>query len=106
MPYAEDEIFNYHGYGNLFLLEKDLRCGTKISQNFSNKQKMRLLPRAVADEIPFSSYKLPLALKELNIAPDSVIALVMKKTIEACERPAGAECVVGPPGLEPGTRPL
>ncbi|GLJ15591.1 hypothetical protein SUGI_0256210 [Cryptomeria japonica] len=71
-----------------FLLEKDLVSGTKVSLTFLRERERHFLPRSVADQIPFYSDKLPLALKELNIAPDSVMALAMKETLQACERPA------------------
>ncbi|XP_059073407.1 BURP domain-containing protein 5-like [Cryptomeria japonica] len=70
-----------------FLLEKDLVSGTKKYLSYSNTQKMHFLPRSVADKIPFSSDNLSVALKELNIAPDSDMGLAMKQTLKVCEAP-------------------
>ncbi|XP_059070841.1 BURP domain-containing protein 5-like [Cryptomeria japonica] len=77
----------------MLLLEKDLVGGTKVPLTFlhesiPNSHQKYFLPRAVADEIPFSSDKLSVALKELNIAPDSITALAMKETLQDCESPA------------------
>ncbi len=79
----------------MFLLEKDLEVGTKVSLTFvqaasiPKSQAKHFLPRIAADKLPFSSDKLSLALKELNVAPNSLAAVVMNETLQACERPAG-----------------
>ncbi|XP_059073895.1 BURP domain-containing protein 5 [Cryptomeria japonica] len=71
-----------------FLLEKDLVRGTRKYLSFSNTQKIpKFLPRSVADEIPFSSDKLSAVLRQLNIAPDSVMGLAMKQNLQDCEAP-------------------
>ncbi|XP_059073414.1 uncharacterized protein LOC131874176 [Cryptomeria japonica] len=42
-----------------FLLEKDLVSGIKVSLTFLRERERRFLQRSVADQIPFSSDKLP-----------------------------------------------
>ncbi|XP_057849710.2 BURP domain protein RD22-like [Cryptomeria japonica] len=86
--YAADvQMPTTHSSQSVFLLEKDLVSGTKKYLSYSNTQKMHFLPRSVADKIPFSSDNLSVALKELNIAPDSDMGLAMKQTLKVCEAP-------------------
>lgn len=73
----------------LFFLEKDLHQGTKFNIFFSKfKSDPKFLPRSVADTIPFSSSKVPEALKHFSVEPNSQDALTMIKTIKECEEPA------------------
>ncbi|XP_073116457.1 BURP domain-containing protein 6-like [Elaeis guineensis] len=73
----------------LFFLEKDLHPGAKMTLHFIRTTTgATLLPRRAADSIPFSSAKLPEILSRLSIAPNSMEAEVMKKTLHECEEPA------------------
>lgn len=78
---------------SMFLLEKDLHSGTKVSlrlvqENNPDTQKTHFLPRGVAEQIPFSSSKFSVALKELNVEQDSDMGVSMKETLQECESPA------------------
>lgn len=77
---------------SMFLLEKDLHSGTRVSlrlvqENNPDAQKTQFLPRGVAEKIPFSSEKLSVALQQLDVAQDSDLALAMKDTLQECESP-------------------
>ncbi|GLJ54975.1 hypothetical protein SUGI_1180290 [Cryptomeria japonica] len=78
---------------SMFLLEKDLHSGTKVSlrlvqENNPDAQKTQFLPRGVAEQIPFTSDKFSVALKELNVEQDSDMGVAMKETLQECESPA------------------
>lgn len=78
---------------SMFMLEKDLHGGTKVSlrlvqENNPEAQKTHFLPRGVAEEIPFSSRKISMALKELNVGEASDMGVAMKETLQECESPA------------------
>ncbi|XP_038986196.1 BURP domain-containing protein 6-like [Phoenix dactylifera] len=73
----------------LFFLEEDLHPGAKMTLHFIRTTiGATLLPRRAADSIPFSSAKLPAILSRLSIAPNSIEAKVMNKTLHECEEPA------------------
>ncbi|XP_073116459.1 BURP domain-containing protein 6-like isoform X1 [Elaeis guineensis] len=73
----------------VFFLEKDLHPGANMTFHFTRTTTgATLLPRELADSIPFSSAKLPEILSRLSIAPDSVQAETMKKILLECEEPA------------------
>ncbi|KAG8375551.1 hypothetical protein BUALT_Bualt10G0111800 [Buddleja alternifolia] len=70
----------------LFFLEKDLHEGKKMNLHFSKATNdVTLLPRQVADSIPFSSNKLPEILNKFSVNPNSAEAEIMKKTIKECK---------------------
>ncbi|KAI3826098.1 hypothetical protein L1987_00141 [Smallanthus sonchifolius] len=86
---------NYHKYESklkdipnvaLFFLENDLRQGTQMNQRFLKKDRIStLLPRKIADSIPFSSNNLPQIYNKFSVKPDSVEAKIMKQTLAECE---------------------
>ncbi|XP_073055380.1 BURP domain protein RD22-like [Primulina eburnea] len=70
----------------LFFLQKDLTPGKKMNLNFYKPENgATVLPRKVADSIPFSSDKLPEIFRKLSVNPNSKEAEIMKKTIQECE---------------------
>nr|XP_010943940.3 BURP domain-containing protein 6 [Elaeis guineensis] len=72
-----------------FFLKKDLHPGAKMTLHFIRTiTGATLLPRQVADSIPFSSAKLPEILSRLSITPNSIEAKAMKMTLQDCEEPA------------------
>ncbi|GLJ25092.1 hypothetical protein SUGI_0479920 [Cryptomeria japonica] len=78
---------------SMFLLEKDLHSGTKVflrlvQDNNPDAQKTHFFPHGVAEEIPFASSKLSVALRELNVAQDSDMGVAMEETLQECESPA------------------
>ncbi|XP_042471641.1 BURP domain-containing protein 3-like [Zingiber officinale] len=77
---------------SLFFLEKDLFPGATFDLQFKRSipKHADLLPRRVADALPFSSNKLPDVLALLSINPNSKEAREMSATLERCERTANA----------------
>ncbi|XP_074569267.1 BURP domain-containing protein 6-like [Curcuma longa] len=77
---------------SLFFLEKDLFPGATFDLQFkrSISKHADLLPRRVADALPFSSDKLPDVLALLSVDPDSKEAREMSATLERCERTSNA----------------
>lgn len=73
----------------LFFLEKDLHPSKKLNLHFTKTTSgAKLLPRHVAETIPFSSNEFSDILNRFSVEPGSAEALEMKKTIEECEVPA------------------
>ncbi|TLP70124.1 hypothetical protein FEF27_13160, partial [Nesterenkonia sphaerica] len=77
---------------SLFFLEKDLFPGATFDLQFKRSipKHADLLPRRVADALPFSSNKLPDILALLSIDPNSKEAREMSATLERCEGTANA----------------
>ncbi|XP_042467252.1 BURP domain-containing protein 6-like [Zingiber officinale] len=77
---------------SLFFLEKDLFPGVTFDLQFKRSipKHADLLPRRVADVLPFSSNKLPDILVLLSIDPNSKEAREMSATLERCEGTANA----------------
>ncbi|CAA3007175.1 Hypothetical predicted protein [Olea europaea subsp. europaea] len=71
----------------LFFLEKDLYKGNNMKLHFfmSAYDQGSLLPRRVADSIPFSSEKFLEILNRFSVNPSSKKAKIMKKTLQECE---------------------
>ncbi|KAL3844156.1 hypothetical protein ACJIZ3_001559 [Penstemon smallii] len=74
----------------LFFLEQDLHVGQKMKLNLdfktrNNEAAATMLPRQVADSVPFSSDKLWEILDKFSVKADTEEAEVMKKTIRECE---------------------
>ncbi|XP_078181525.1 BURP domain-containing protein 6-like isoform X2 [Carex rostrata] len=77
--------------GSIFFLGKSLRIGSTMTLHFTRATAgASLLPRQVADSIPFSSSKLPDILSRLSIDPSSEMASSIKKTLAECEANATA----------------
>lgn len=75
--------------GSIFFLEKSLQPGTTMTLHFTRATAgASLLPRQVADSIPFSSSMLPEILSRLSIDPSSEKASAIKKTLAECEAKA------------------
>lgn len=76
----------------LFFHEEAVQVGKKISLYFPSAASapLGLLPRHVADSIPFSTSSLPSALAQLGIARNSVQAANMEETLYMCGLPAKA----------------
>ncbi|KAI7743634.1 hypothetical protein M8C21_012056 [Ambrosia artemisiifolia] len=70
----------------LFFQEQDLHQGKEMNLHFTkNNEKATFLPRKIADEIPFSSNKLPQIYEEFSVKLDSMEAEMMKQTLNECE---------------------
>ncbi|XP_038976599.1 BURP domain-containing protein 3-like, partial [Phoenix dactylifera] len=76
-------------FATIFFLQKDvLHPGANKTIHFIRTSSgATLLPRRMADSIPFSSIKLPEMLARLSINPNSTEAESMKKTLQDCEAP-------------------
>ncbi|KZV51135.1 rd22-c protein [Dorcoceras hygrometricum] len=85
--YAASETQLHHDPNiALFFLQKDLAAGKKMNINFyKTRNGATVLPRKVADSIPFSSHKLPEIFSKFSVDPKSIEAEIMKKTIQECE---------------------
>ncbi|XP_042467243.1 BURP domain-containing protein 6-like [Zingiber officinale] len=77
---------------SLFFLEKDLFPGATFDLQFKRSipKHADLLPRRVADTLPFSSNKLPDVLALFSVDPNSKEARDMSATLERCECTANA----------------
>ncbi|CAK9182711.1 unnamed protein product [Ilex paraguariensis] len=65
----------------LFFLEKNIHKGTEMNLQFiETRRKSTLLPRLVAELIPFALEKMPEILNKFSVSPNSVEAEAMKKT--------------------------
>nr|AYN06992.1 lyciumin precursor peptide [Lycium barbarum var. barbarum] len=73
-----------------YFFETDLHQGKKMNlPSLKNYNPAPILPRKVADSIPFSSDKIEEILKHFSIDKDSEGAKMIKKTIKMCEEQAG-----------------
>lgn len=74
---------------SLFFLEKDLGPGATKSMLFrrTNVVSSTIVPRQVANAIPFSAAKLSEILHHFSIKPDTVEASAIKLTLDLCEKP-------------------
>ncbi|KAF3454280.1 hypothetical protein FNV43_RR04727 [Rhamnella rubrinervis] len=69
-----------------FFLENDLHSGKKMKLHFPKPtSEAKLLPRQVAESIPFSTTKLSEILNHFRVQPRSVEAETLRQTIEECE---------------------
>ncbi|KAF3332156.1 BURP domain-containing protein 3-like protein [Carex littledalei] len=81
LPAATEE-----SVGSFYFSGKSLRIGSTMTLHFTRATAgASLLPRQVADSIPFSSSKLPNILSRLSIDPSSEMASSIKKTLAECE---------------------
>ncbi|CAM0876428.1 unnamed protein product [Alopecurus aequalis] len=73
----------------VFFREEAVRVGESLPLRFppGATAALGLLPRQVADSIPFSTRALPGVLAMLGVAPGSVAAAKMEDTLHACEAP-------------------
>lgn len=71
----------------LFFLEKDLHQGTKLNMQFTktSDNEAKILPREVANSIPFSSNKIETILNHFSIKEGSEESEIVKTTINECE---------------------
>ncbi|KAF3454279.1 hypothetical protein FNV43_RR04726 [Rhamnella rubrinervis] len=70
-----------------FFLENDLHAGKKMKLYFpKTTNRGKLLPRKVAESIPFSTTKLSEILNHFRVQPGSVEAEILRQTIEECEQ--------------------
>ncbi|XP_059288228.1 BURP domain-containing protein 17-like [Lycium ferocissimum] len=73
-----------------YFFETDLHQGKKMNlPSLKNYNPAPILPRKVADSIPFSSDKIEEILNHFSIDKDSEGAKLIKKTLKMCEEPAG-----------------
>ncbi|KAJ8769506.1 hypothetical protein K2173_004251 [Erythroxylum novogranatense] len=71
---------------SLFFKEKDMFPGKKFNLCFiKTTPKTKLIPRQIADLIPFSSTKFSEILKLFSVESNSTNADIMSRTIEECE---------------------
>ncbi|KAI9116775.1 hypothetical protein K1719_012141 [Acacia pycnantha] len=102
LQYPKLGYINYRSYGSanmtqllhnsnetMFFLEKDLNAGRKMNLHFTHRiiTNASFLPRQVVKSIPFSSSKMDEILNNFNLERGSVVAKVMKDTINICEEP-------------------
>ncbi|KAF3454281.1 hypothetical protein FNV43_RR04728 [Rhamnella rubrinervis] len=70
-----------------FFLENDLHSGKKMKLHFpKTTNRGKLLPRKVAESMPFSTTKLSEILNDFRVQPASVEAEILRQTIEECEQ--------------------
>ncbi|KQJ98849.1 protein RAFTIN 1B [Brachypodium distachyon] len=71
----------------VFFHEEAVRVGERLRFHFppASPAPLGLLPRHVADSIPFSPGSLPAALATLGVAPDSAMARRMEATLSTCD---------------------
>jgi hypothetical protein len=78
---------------SVFFHEEAVRVGERLSIHFraAAPAALGLLPRGVADSIPFTTAALPAVLALLGVPPGSSRAAAMAETLRTCERtlPAG-----------------
>jgi hypothetical protein len=86
---AADNTDNSMDNITFFFHEKEVRVGNSMNFYFPPPQTtpLGLLPRRVAESIPFSSSALPSVLSRLDIPKDSTLAATMQLTLEMCEMP-------------------
>ncbi|XP_012090068.1 BURP domain-containing protein 5 [Jatropha curcas] len=69
-----------------FFVYNDLHVGQKMRLHITKStNKARILPRQVADSIPFSVDHLPAILQRFSVKPESPQAKFIKQTIKDCE---------------------
>ncbi|CAO2184108.1 unnamed protein product [Urochloa humidicola] len=73
----------------VFFHEEAVRAGARLHFHFpaAAQAALGLLPRTVADAIPFASPSLPSVLALLGVSPGSAQAAAMAETLRACELP-------------------
>ena len=80
---------------SFFFNLKDIKAGNKVPFYFEKRlprSASRFLPRAKADDIPFSSKQLPYLLKLFSFPPGSKEAIEVEDTLKSCEaRPVTGE---------------
>uniref|UniRef100_A0A2C9VRG5 BURP domain-containing protein n=1 Tax=Manihot esculenta TaxID=3983 RepID=A0A2C9VRG5_MANES len=82
--------FNKHALSNstVFFLPNDLHAGKKMRVHITKSaNKARILPRQVADSLPFSTNKLAEIMKRFSVNPESRQGKILKQTVEDCESP-------------------
>ncbi|XP_037495439.1 BURP domain-containing protein 17 isoform X1 [Jatropha curcas] len=85
-----EEKFHKHNLPNstVFFVYNDLHAGQKMRVHITKStNKARILPRQVAESIPFSTDKLSEIFQRFSVDPESRQSKVMKQTIEDCESP-------------------
>ncbi|XP_034598779.1 protein RAFTIN 1B isoform X2 [Setaria viridis] len=73
----------------VFFHEEAVRVGERLAFRFpaASPAPLGLLPRHIADAIPFAAPSLPAVLALLGVAPGSAQAAAMARTLRACETP-------------------
>ncbi|KDP22137.1 hypothetical protein JCGZ_25968 [Jatropha curcas] len=82
--------FDKHNLPNstVFFIHNDLHAGQKMRLHITKStNKARILPRQVADSIPFSTDKLLEIFQRFSVDPESSQGKVIKQTIDDCESP-------------------
>ncbi|KDP22138.1 hypothetical protein JCGZ_25969 [Jatropha curcas] len=85
-----EEKFHKHNLpsSTVFFVYNDLHAGKKMKVHITKStNKARILPRQVADSIPFSTDKLSEIFQRFSVDPESRQGKVMKQTIVDCESP-------------------
>jgi len=77
-----------HPKPSIFFSEEELRPGTKLDTHFpKTKDLTPLLPRQVAERLPFSSEKINEILEIFAVKPKSENVEIVQKAINYCEEP-------------------
>ncbi|KAF8758064.1 hypothetical protein HU200_010724 [Digitaria exilis] len=73
----------------VFFHEESVRVGERLAFHFpaASPAPLGLLPRNVADAIPFTTSSLPSVLSLLGVSPSSAQAAAMAETLRTCESP-------------------
>ena len=88
VPVAEHHHHD-HSKSSIFFLEEGLRRGTKLDAHFpKRKYSSPLLPRKIAEHLPFSSEKINEILEVLVVEPKSEKAENVEFALNMCEEPA------------------
>lgn len=87
--HSHDDSTTHHLAKSLLFHEEVLQVGKNMTTYFppAASAPLGLLPRSVADSIPFATSSLPSALAQLGLAKDSVQAAQMEETLDMCESP-------------------
>ena len=85
---ATEDQLHYNPNIVRFFLENDLKKYTKMTLQFTKTTtSTTFLPRQVAEQIPFSSKKMPQIFDYFSVKPNSMEAKAIKQTIKECEEP-------------------
>lgn len=92
IPWAWDHSADEYLAHGLFFYEDAVQVGKTLTLYFplAASAPLGLLPRHVADSIPFSKSTLPSVLSQLGIAKNSVQAASMEETLYMCDLPPSA----------------
>ncbi|KAG8653032.1 hypothetical protein MANES_06G160500v8 [Manihot esculenta] len=92
-PFTEDTTYRRQKYGRRYELKfnKHALSNSNVQKDrvhiTKSANKARILPRQVADSLPFSTNKLAEIMKRFSVDPESRQGKMLKQTVENCESP-------------------